>query len=286
MKGAERLGRGTECLDTLHDILLKYRLSHKIILCGDFNGTLLEARNYNKHDQLLHRFVAEHNLFFKVMKEHTFKHHSGLSSSQIDYFMSTHQNVIQRYQIGGRDGENSSSHVKVSCYLNIDIPDNSVLPNKQTSHSVRKLQWDRINQTQYEIMLETEIKYQRSSDLSVNVRLGQLTASLHKAAEAAVPSKIIKLKGPTWKASPIVRVLLTDCKEKYKHWIESGRTDPTLRSENIQAKRNLRKQLRKEKFNDRRTFYETLMLEPSTEMFYKLLRRNKGSPGHQTIVRL
>ena len=58
----------------------------------------------------------------------------------------------------------------------------------------------------------------------------------------------------------------------------------SLRCENMQAKRNLRKQLRKEKFNDRKTFYETLMSEPSTEMFYKLLRRNKGGSGQQTSM--
>ena len=226
--------------------------------------------------------MDEHNLYFKDMKEHTFKHHSGQSSSQIDYIISTHQNVIQRYQIGRRDGENSSSHVNVSCYLNIALSDSLDLAHKQTSHSVRKLQWDKINQTRYETTLETETNHQRTSDLSADTRLSQLTANLHKAAEAAVPSKITKLKGPTWKASPTVRVLLKDCEEKYKHWIENGGTHPSLRSENIQAKRNLRKQLRKETFNDRRTFYETLMSKPSTEMFYKLLRRNKGGSGPHT----
>ena len=150
----------SECLDALHDIILKYRLSHKVILCGDFNGTLLEARTYNKHDRLLKSFVNEKNLLFGDLKEHTFKHHSGQSSSQIDYIISTHQNVIQKYRIGGRDSENSSSHVKVSCYLTISVSDNSDLPRKQSSQSVRKLQWDRINLTWYETMLETELTRQ------------------------------------------------------------------------------------------------------------------------------
>ncbi|MEW8090529.1 MAG: reverse transcriptase domain-containing protein [Candidatus Thiodiazotropha endolucinida] len=123
---------------------------------------------------------------------------------------------------------------------------------------------------------------QSTTDTSVNSRLNHLTSNLHKAAEAAVPSKIIKLKGPTWKASPTVRILLKDCKEKYKLWIDSGKTDSLLRSDNVAAKRALRKQLRKEKFNDRKNFYETLMSEPSTEMFYKLIRRNKGGSGSRT----
>ena len=34
-----------ECLDVLHDIIRRYELTHKILLCGDLNGTLLPNRN-------------------------------------------------------------------------------------------------------------------------------------------------------------------------------------------------------------------------------------------------
>ena len=50
----------SECLDTIHSMLVKYRQMHKIIMCGDFNETLLKARSYNKHDRLLQAFVNEH----------------------------------------------------------------------------------------------------------------------------------------------------------------------------------------------------------------------------------
>ena len=42
-----------------------------------------------------------------------------------------------------------------------------------------------------------------------------------------------------------------------------------------------RRQLRKEKFDDRKNFYEDLMSEPTTEKFYKLIRRNKGNSRSQ-----
>ena len=39
-------------------------------------------------------------------------HHAGTSCSQIDYILSSDLDLLQNYQIGGRDSENSSSHVK------------------------------------------------------------------------------------------------------------------------------------------------------------------------------
>ena len=44
-------------------------------------------------------------------------------------------------------------------------------------------------------------------------RLDELTKMLHKATENAVPYKLIKLKGPTWRASPTVKNLLIVCKQ-------------------------------------------------------------------------
>lgn len=45
-----------ECLDILHHIINKYDETHEIIISGDFNGTLLNQRNGNKHDILLQKF--------------------------------------------------------------------------------------------------------------------------------------------------------------------------------------------------------------------------------------
>ena len=109
----------------------------------------------------------------------------------------------------------------------------------------------------------------------------RLSSVCHKAAEKAVPSKIIKLKGPTWKTSPTVKCMLCVCKENYKRWVDSGKINLELSTKNINAKRNLRRQLRKEKFDDRKNFFEDLMPEPTTEKFYKLICTNKGDSRSQ-----
>ena len=42
-----------------------------MIVCGDFNGTLLDARPYNKHDYLLQAFVNGQGLKWIAKSEHT-----------------------------------------------------------------------------------------------------------------------------------------------------------------------------------------------------------------------
>ena len=44
--------------------------------------------------------------------------------------------------------------------------------------------------------------------------------------------------------------------QKYKLWTDSNKLDENLGKDNILAKRNLRKQLRKEKYDDRKNFSE------------------------------
>ena len=43
------------------------------------------------------------------------------------------------------------------------------------------------------------------------------------------------------------------------------------------AKRELRKQLRREKYFDRRSFYSDLMSNPSSDKFYQLIRKNNSN---------
>ena len=62
--------------------------------------------------------------------DHTFFHHAGTSSSQIDYILSSKINILQNYQIGGRESENSSSHVKVTCELSVSPQDLQKLPEQ------------------------------------------------------------------------------------------------------------------------------------------------------------
>ena len=133
----------------------------------------------------------------------------------------------------------------------------------------------------YRKILEEECEKNRAlNGRNAAQQLDDLTKMLHKATERAVPCKLIKLKGPTWRASPTVKKLLVVCKQKHKLWI-NGRKSDNLRKDCVIAKRALRKQLRQEKFNDRKHFYNEFMQNPSTEKFYQQIRKNRGSNGQK-----
>lgn len=51
-----------EMLDVVHNIMDRYSPSHKIVFCGDLNGSLLQTRS-NPHDAMLKEFVSEHCLY-------------------------------------------------------------------------------------------------------------------------------------------------------------------------------------------------------------------------------
>ena len=212
----------------------------------------------------------------------TFFHHSGAGSSQIDYIISSEKNLIYSYKVGTKEPENTSSHVIVHGYLSTPPPEVGLVTKKKNAKSVRKFNWAKVDKTLFQQILEEECQKNSSRDEKTVVqRLDELAEMLQKATEVAVPNRLIKLKGPTWRASPTVKNLLSSCKQKHKLWVNSGKTDE-LRKECVIAKRTLRKQLRKKKFDDRKNFYSDLMQNPNTEKFYQLIRKNRGSSGQKT----
>ena len=114
--------RYRECLDVLHDIIRRYEPTHKILLCGDLNGTLLPTRN-NKHDVILKDFVQDHFLStgFHFSGEPTFFHFNGVVTSQIDHILSNDSHLYISYSILQKDPRNVSSHVPVQVKIRLPV---------------------------------------------------------------------------------------------------------------------------------------------------------------------
>ena len=53
-------------------------------------------------------------------------------------------------------------------------------------------------------------------------QLESLTKVLLGASSKSVPKRVMKLRGPKWKASPTVRKQLKTCKTLYSKWKSSG----------------------------------------------------------------
>lgn len=92
-----------ECLDVIKGIIAKYSASHSILLIGDMNGTFKEPRKYNKHDTLLQSFIEEVNLKITPSDRPTFYHHTGSSTSQIDYILhNSHDGFLFNYTVNNK----------------------------------------------------------------------------------------------------------------------------------------------------------------------------------------
>ena len=90
------------------------------------------------------------------------------------------------------------------------------IQNKSTK-SIKKLQWAGIDKDVYEQIVQEKLQNNKNmNERMVALKLEELAKTFHKATEAAVPHKLITLKGPSWRASPTVKNLLGICKQKYK----------------------------------------------------------------------
>ena len=196
-----------ECLDVLHDIISRFESSHKIVLCGDLNGTLMLTRN-DKHDIMLKDFVKEHMLSIGNISSlvPTFYHFNGTVTSQIDYIITNDDNLIQCYAICQKDSVNVSSHVPVKVLLNVssDLRDLHCHMNKGQDKPKKVYCWNKLNQEQFIQHLSSKLS---QCDLeSTENSVESISKCLKNAADQAVPSKTIKFKGPK-----------SQCQEKFYH---------------------------------------------------------------------
>lgn len=211
-----------ECLDIIYDIISAYDQSHNIILCGDLNGTLKTERN-NKHDLRLKRFTSNLHLkpSIEVKNQPTYYHNDGKSTFQIDYIL-TSNDIIRTTTIYHQDPINTSTHVPVRAKTSIklNMPHKKNLKSKTTAY---RLSWEKADKSVYQSELIKHLNLLPHSNITTNDKLLHLIGSIHQATKIAVPSNIIRLKGPKRKASPMVSKLIGISKNKHRIWNNAGR---------------------------------------------------------------
>ena len=120
-------------------MVMTYKETHEIIIIGDLNVTISTTRKYNKHDVLLQSFVHELGIHVKYSEKQTFFHHSGASTSQIDYMLSLNDKTLKDYRVHDQSAENVSSHLPVSATSNTNIVSKKK-HGKNSSKSIKKMQ--------------------------------------------------------------------------------------------------------------------------------------------------
>lgn len=108
-----------DCLDQLATIHTKYRVSHKVILAGDFNASLLHTRH--SRDTRLQRWCADHD--FTLSRDYsaadTFSYSCAgrFGHSTIDYLIVSPCRAIGNTSIIRDMLGNTSPHYPVTCLI-------------------------------------------------------------------------------------------------------------------------------------------------------------------------
>ena len=277
-----------ECLDVLHDIIRRFESTHKILLCGDLNGTLLPTRN-NKHDVILKDFVKEHSLSTGSFDcvEPTFFHFNGVVTSQIDYILTSDPDLFYKYSVLQKDACNVSSHVPVQ--VQMKLPDCMVKNNDSTVIKTKLIpktifSWNKINSDMFIEHLQRNLN--EADSTNVNSTVNSITTCLQIAAQKSVPSKTLSFKGPKRRVSNHILKSLEIVKETYNRWKLAGKPSiGELHAENKLAKKYLRQQQRMQEVSRRRSLYDSLMENPTSKKFYQLIRQSRSSkePGATCI---
>ncbi|CAG2217237.1 unnamed protein product [Mytilus edulis] len=95
--------------------------------------------------------------------------------------------------------------------------------NQQNKKAKYKMQWEQIDKEGYNSIIQNSIT-SIETEKDVNIQLDMLVEAMTKAGKKTIPTKLLQTKGPKWKASPEVLIILNACREIYKKWQSVGKT--------------------------------------------------------------
>jgi hypothetical protein len=279
-----------EHFDILHEILAKYP-DHNILLAGDFNSSMIRDR---QQDQLLQRFVREHALEWSTEamgKNPTYVHHMlGTEvTSQIDYVFIRGPSRLLQDVVISESGACTSLHRSVRWRIHVCCGVKARDSVRKNKSPIRKIQWDRANP---EALGKTFLAL-LPCDLPSNGNITVLEAApkaiataLVQAAQLTVPSKLVKLKGPSLKLSPELALIVDKSKSAFWEWKREGRPGPGhhLSTAMREGKKAVRHQQRLEAREERTRFYHAMMTEVNNRNFFKLIRKQRGSNSMTSAV--
>ena len=101
--------------------------------------------------------MEEHELLYGKPDRHTFFHHAGTSSSQIDYIFTTDIELLKHFQAGDKDSLNSSSHLHIYGQLSAYMQLENVPHQRASKKSIRHYQWNKLDKEQYHFVLQNEL---------------------------------------------------------------------------------------------------------------------------------
>ena len=273
-----------EELAQLQEIVTKFQ-SSKLIITGDINVDIHKQQDVRT--KALHNFIDELQLTdITPTEQQTFFHHSGNSSSKIDYIFlnpssKSHATDV-KCTLKPKETANTSPHTPILLSLAPFTPKLQSSRCKQQTY----LLWEKADIELYEETIEAYL----STDIPVSnseEAIKYLMYSIKEATKLAVPVKTPRNKLSTKPWNDEIKALFKKSKQIDYQWKNSTDVE-TLYMFNRRKfiKKLLRKAQRIQIAKQRDTLITEIM-EANTQdqnLFFKLVKRQRKQPNSHTQV--
>jgi len=263
-----------DALDILSTIIDKYKVSHRIMLLGDFNASIIDRRcsRDTKFSKWCKAMMISLPPDYPLDGTHL--HHRGSGTSTIDYILTLEQNVASNIRLLRDRPDNTSSHiplaVDICCNFNIASTDE---PSIQTP----SINWNKCDKPLYQEILDSILPQLSHPDMCVEATLETITDALQYAAKQSTP----KQRGPRKQAwnGEVSRAMAAN-KSALDQWNTAGRPrEGPHWDKRKNCKKLLRSAQRKANADKRNKLYTDVMVSCTrdTRVFHKLIRQQQST---------
>ncbi len=276
-------------LDEVMAVITRCADNSMIIWTGDLNASMIKRSHPTKNDKLLESFCMENNLSkYDMPNQPTYHHFTGLSSSQLDYFLRlSHQRILlENVNIDKRHPCNNSAHdaVKADLIPKIHLKRTSA---QQMDGGPHRIRWDKVNMKRYKTLTGERLKSMLDviqepihPELLILRTNEILKKSASDAEEKPKPRK--KRQGFQWDRQ--LKPYVTRSKKAHWEWKQQASPIETGSSANIarkDAKKQLRRMQRQLAAEARTQLFQEIMDSAETDRvkMFKLIRKQAGKVG-------
>ncbi len=273
-------------IEELTELVSKFKDSHELLLCGDFNVFINEY--VDAQDDIFRDFCTACNLSRPVdtPEKETFRHARG--TSQIDHFLLQGGSVLlSEVRIADVSPCNSSDHVPIHAKLTIDLcPDKETV--KQSIPSTKfykKPRWNKCDLDLYQATLQeklSNVQYKVHTTGKIQEVISELTHFMHYASENSIPGynkqAVSKTKRKGWTEN--VRQAVKQSRKAHWEWVHGGKPAEKgniLVTNRDEARTMVRSAQRQENAKEKEDLYEEINTSSdlTQPLFYSLIQRQR-----------
>ncbi|CAG2208661.1 unnamed protein product [Mytilus edulis] len=180
-----------DCLDQLHEIIVKYSGKYTPVLCGDLNCDLINGSTTSARQSWLKEFIETSNLKFRSMPL-TFIHPNGHESSSIDYIL-THNSInAQVYNTIRLDmlHNNTSDHYPLLTEIEMEL---KLKHQSDQPIKPQKVNWDKIDISKYEAELTTRLDRNPIDYTADPLAIEKLLDIIKQSQDSVKPNDLLPL---------------------------------------------------------------------------------------------